>query len=570
MANKSIFKSNKTRNSVVVEAADCVNNAGGVAYKQTDKHALAQYCLTGTISNTFYSNAEAQLDEILKLSKKVPTEFIAKLAVYAREHGYMKDTPAVLCAILAVRDVELLKKVFPLVMDNGKMVRNFVQIIRSGKVGRKSFGSSLKKMIQKWITSRHENQLFRDSVGNDPSLCDVIKMVRPRPADKVRENLYAYITGHLSFSMKNDKLTIAKTIPCKGEVKTVKVSSKDIPKIICEYETYKLTKNGEVPDVPFQMLTALDLGKKEWTSIADNAKWTMTRMNLNTFNRHGVFEDRKMIAKIASRLSSKEEIQKAKIFPYQLFAAYMNTEDVPHEIKEALQDAMEIAIDNIPSIDCQVYIACDTSGSMSSNITGNRGSASSKIRCIDVAALISSAILRKNPSAKILPFDTTVHKCNFNPRDSVMTNARTLAKFGGGGTSCAAPIATLNASNAKGDLVIMISDNESWASFNKQNYYGDSGTEMSSAWKQFKLRNPNAKLICLDLVPNNHSQAKNSEDVLNIGGFSDIIFDIFASFIKGDLFNEAFTAVIESVSLDSKNVRKALSSEKIEVEKAKK
>ena len=44
-----------------------------------------------------------------------------------------------------------------------------------------------------------------------------------------------------------------------------------------------------VPDVPFQMLTALALGRNGWSAIARQASWQTTRMNLNTFLRHGVF-----------------------------------------------------------------------------------------------------------------------------------------------------------------------------------------------------------------------------------------------------------------------------------------
>lgn len=47
--------------------------------------------------------------------------------------------------------------------------------------------------------------------------------------------------------------------------------------------------NTEVPDVPFQMLTSLKPGRQEWQAIARNASWQMTRMNLNTFVRQGVF-----------------------------------------------------------------------------------------------------------------------------------------------------------------------------------------------------------------------------------------------------------------------------------------
>ena len=50
-----------------------------------------------------------------------------------------------------------------------------------------------------------------------------------------------------------------------------------------------------------------------------------------------------------------------------------------------------------------------------------------------------------------------------NPRDSIMTNAEKLADIGGGGTACSAPLRLLNHEKARVDMVIIVSDNESWA-----------------------------------------------------------------------------------------------------------
>ena len=111
-------------------------------YALAPKHALAQLAATGCFGNTYYATAETQLDELRKLIDQVDDNvYLAKLAVYARERAYMKDMPALLCAILAVQGPGLLKRIFHRVIDNGKMLRNFVQIIRSGRVGRRSLGS---------------------------------------------------------------------------------------------------------------------------------------------------------------------------------------------------------------------------------------------------------------------------------------------------------------------------------------------------------------------------------------------------------------------------------------------
>ena len=70
------------------------------------------------------------------------------------------------------------------------------------------------------------------------------------------------------------------------------------------------------------MLTALPLSNSDWAAIASRAPWQMTRMNLNTFARHGVFKQKGMTARIAKRLRHPEAIAKARVFPYQLMVAY--------------------------------------------------------------------------------------------------------------------------------------------------------------------------------------------------------------------------------------------------------
>src|ERR687889_583426 len=135
MANKTLFKSLVGK---LVPAADARNEHGAPAYALTPKQALAQYAATGCLTRTFYAKAEEQLSVVLGLCEKVEPEFVAKTAVYARERGLMKDMPALLLAVLAAKDVKLLARVFPRVVDNGKMLRNFVQIVRSGVAGRQS------------------------------------------------------------------------------------------------------------------------------------------------------------------------------------------------------------------------------------------------------------------------------------------------------------------------------------------------------------------------------------------------------------------------------------------------
>lgn len=151
-----------------------INEAGGRAYALTPEHALAQYALVGCLTSTFYADATTQLEQVLALSQELSPEFLAKLAIYCRQRGYMKDMPALLVAVLAKRGPEYLPLVFNAVIDNGKMLRNVVQIIRSGVVGRKSLGSRPKKLVQAWLNSASEKALLHAGAGNNPSLADVV------------------------------------------------------------------------------------------------------------------------------------------------------------------------------------------------------------------------------------------------------------------------------------------------------------------------------------------------------------------------------------------------------------
>ena len=296
------------------------------------------------------------------------------------------------------------------------------------------------------------------------------------------------------------------------------------------------------------MLTALPLIAKDWKQIARSAGWQMTRMNLNTFQRHCVFRDAEIVEIIANRLRDPEAIRKARVFPYQLLAAYKaavaNTA-IPRQITEALQDAMEIATGNVPKIRGTVWIFPDVSGSMHSAVTGYRKGATSAVRCIDVAALVAASVLRRNPLAEVIPFHDRVVKEPLNPRDSVMTNANKLAALPSGGTNCSAPLYELNRRKAKGDLIIYVRTRI----VGHSTVGMSSGTETMRQWNEFKTRNRDAKLICIDVQPYAHTQAKERADILNVGGFSDQVFSLIAEFAGGTLSTDHWVGVIENVEV---------------------
>jgi 60 kDa SS-A/Ro ribonucleoprotein len=527
MANKSIFASPR---GALITGTDARNHHGTPAYAMTPEHKLAQIAMTGTMNATFYAQGQDQLAELLQAAQQVEPEFVAKTAIYARTRGHMKDAPALLMAWLSMVQTEHFALAFDRVIDNGKMLRNFVQIMRSGATGRKSLGTRPKRMVRRWLEQASDAEIMRAAVGQDPSLADVIKMMHPKPADASREAFFAWLIG------KPHDMAV-------------------LPEIVTAFETFKRDPKAPVPDVPFQMLTALPLGKEHW-AIGRKAGWHMLRMNLATFARQGAFEVKGFDRHVAERLRDPEAIAKARVLPYQLMTAYAMTSGglkgtrntVPYQVREALQDAMEIAIDNVPNVAGRVVICPDVSGSMSSPVTGHRKGATTTVRCIDVAGLMAAAMLRTNRKARVLPFEQKVvplKRVDLNPRDSVMTNAAKLAAIGGGGTNCSAPIRQLVQEKAEVDLVIIVSDNESWVDARPKGR----GTGLMEAWQELKVKNPNARLVCIDIQPYGTLQAVNREDILNVGGFSDAVFEVIDAFTQGKLGPDYWAGEIEKVRL---------------------
>lgn len=513
--NKNLFK---TSSSSSVAIADTVNEAGGLAYSMSDEHALAQLVVTGCFNSTFYASSTDQLDKIKSLAEKCSSQFLAQCAVYGHEVAKMKDTPAYLLAVLCARgELDLVSKCFNRIITNSKMLANFVQVIRSGVTGRKSFGTAIKNLISNWITSKSSDQLFNSSIGlSQPSFSDIIKMVHPKPSSMAQSNMIGYLLG------KEHDI-------------------RQLPERIRNFELLKKGESEDIPNVDFRCLSNLTLSDEQWKSLALNMSWNTLRMNINTLSRHNVFSCQKTTRLLADKLSNENEVKKNNAFPYQLLTTYQNTTDCPSEISNALQQAMETATANVSAIgDGNVAILVDISGSMSSPVTGY-SSASSKTQCYDVAAMMASTILRQNQNGVVIPFHTQVELVSLNPFDSIITNSNKIKALPNGGTDCSCAMRYMNSIKSNSSTVIMISDNMSWSQ-----YYGiySKATGLANEWSIYKRRVKNAKLVLIDIQPYTSTQIQEQKDVLCVGGFNDAVFSVINNFANGS--KQTFVEVINN------------------------
>ena len=502
MANKALFASAIAK---LLPAADTSNREGAPAYAYAPQAKLAQLAATGTLADSFYGAAEDHLAEAIEAARAVDPLFVAKAAIYARQAGAMKDMPALLAAYLTVAEPDLAVRVFGRVIDTGRMLRSFVQIMRSGQIGRTSLGTRPKRLVKSWLEAASIRDLMAAATGNDPSLADIVRMVHPKPADAARRAFYGWLIG-----------------------KPYDVAA--LPAEIAAFEVWKQDCSRDLPPVPFEWLTAEPLSSEQWATLAGRMGWQALRMNLNTLARNGAFDVKGTAEAIAARLADGQALSKVRPMPYQLQMALAAAgPGVPLKVQAALEDALEQSLGRVPVVAGRVVVCPDVSGSMSMPVTGYRKGASSKVRCIDVAALVAAAMLRTNREARVMPFECDVVKLRLDPKARVAVNAAALGKVGGGGTNVSAPLARLNAEKADVDLVVIVSDNQSWVDATK-----GGATATMREWDRLVRRNRGARLICVDIAPYGSTQASGRGDILNVGGFSDAVFDTIASFARGE------------------------------------
>jgi 60 kDa SS-A/Ro ribonucleoprotein len=494
------------------------NDSGGVAYAMTHEHALAQYAVTGMLDSLVLQSAEVQFERVLQISQNCSSEYIAKLAIYAHEKGLMKDMPALLLAILLKRDKSFFEPTFDRVITNGRMLRTFVNVVRSGRLGFRSFGSLAKRKIQQWLNSASDKTVINASIGKSPSLKDIILMVHPKAPDEKRNQLYRWVCD---MDCQEDKL----------------------PEQLQLY--LKLKRNLEaaekLPDVPFQMYTSMGLTTEGWKHIAKNATWNQTRMNLATFERHGVLSDREMESQIAERLKSHRDILGSKAMPYSIFSAY-KAANGSELIKRALNTAAEMSLDNVPEIKGKTVIAIDISGSMTQRVNMK-----SNVTCMDIAGLFASALMSKNKDVDIILFNTSARR--YIPRyNRILDITMELASMSYGGTDCSSAMEYVRNNYTRDrlpDNIIMISDNESWA--DAKNRPGYTGTY--AHFLEIKKNNPRARMVNLDIAPHASAQTVSGSDVLNIGGFTDSVFQVMAMFFESKGNPDFWVNQIKSIQL---------------------
>lgn len=385
------------------------NKSGHSAYSMTAKSKLVTQVLTSFFNeNKFYGDNSAEMQETIKEVIYTDPGFVANLAVFARREFNMRSVSHVLIAYLA-HEV------------NGKpYARNAINAV-----------------------------CVRGDDATEIMACYLDLFGKPIPN--------ALKNGIADAMRRFDEYTLAKY---KGNGKAVKMRDllclcRPTPKNEEQSDMWKRLLNDEL-ETPYTWETELSANgnnAKTWENLIDSGKVGYMALLRNL--RNILNANPKNVNKVLDTIQNPEMVKRSKQLPFRYLSAYKELENIGgSRVFDALENAVEASVENIPKLEGTTVIAVDTSGSMSSAI-----SAKSTVKCYEIAMMLGLIANKICENSIFYTFDTAIKKHPVSSRNGVLYTTVHSASCGGG-TRMHLPFVAMIQEKINADRVIVISDNE--------------------------------------------------------------------------------------------------------------
>ena len=403
---------------------------GAPSFKMDYKLELYQTVVTTLFGEPkFYEGSDDRAKRITRLVKRCveagDAEFVAKLAVYAREKMYLRSVPVFLVVTLlsVLRQVDgaefnKSRQTVARAIQRADEIREMFaageQIFGDPK-DNKAFKRQMPMALKRGIGdafNKFDAYQFRKYSGGKGSVkfTDVMRVVHPRPESGEKNDLFKQIM--------------------EG----------NLPQIDT-WET-KIANEGSTAE--------------NWQAVADNKKtgYMAKLRNLRNFVKHDVD-----LTNTINHLTNPIAVANSKQLPFRFYTAYrelggetledghyfyggcrgyLETEKVTGspELLSALEDAFDLSVCNLPDMGDDVLIVADQSGSMWSPIS-NKGT----VTCTEIAGVLGSAVwynqvANLGKKAMVAGFASRGKVYNWSKRTSSLSAAKQMMNTNLGGSTC--------------------------------------------------------------------------------------------------------------------------------------
>ncbi len=475
-----------------------------------------QCLMTNTLGSTFYASQKDIIAGAAKLhhdmlsgvdikgpASLLPSEALgdrlvlaAQMIVYARNEGFMRTQPIYGLAKLSAAGAvgrALFESIFPLVIRTPNDLMDFASIVQG--MGRGQGGRCIKRVAGEWLVSRlTEYWAIKYGAKKEGgySLRDLFRAYHPKMA-KTKSNTKQ--RDLVDYILRDEwRLLLQPQITAFETLKGIGVAGKAKDKIAY------ITK-GRLPHEVASPFAGKD--PAVWAAIAGQMPIFALLRHLATLERHGLLPS--VVDHITKVFSDPKIVLKSKIFPYRFLDAM---EKVSHGlVRDALRDAVEISMANIPDLPGRTVVMIDRSGSMASYVR--------------MAAIFGIGLAKKSEDCRVFAFNTELEECHVSRRDSVLSQASQLQARGGTDTSL--PVEYITQEQHFADNIILIGDEQQ-----------NAGTAFYKAIERYRKKvNRDVKVFMVNVAPYTGAALLPPERAFYLFGWSDRILQFISMAAKG-------------------------------------
>ena len=474
---------------------DAVNHAGGLAYAQGAKVALAALLLTSFLTDQYYRDARSTLHELVRLIHAVDPLYAAKAAVFARTRFGMRSVTHVVAGETAsrVKGEQWPKRFYEAVVERPDDVTEILSYYASAH-GLRPLPNSLKKGLARALRGFDDYELAKYRAGKRSiSLVDAVNLCHPQATPSLTR-------------LMNGTLTPADT----WEV--------------------ALTRAGQAARRDSHRAA---LKRRAWRRLLREHKLGYFALLRNLRNIIATC-DEECLALAARGLEDRGALRASRIFPIRIHTALVHLQPIaPSVIVHALEEALELAFENVPVLDGRTLVAVDASGSMVAGSMVEGGA----VPPIDKAILFAAGIVKRSHSDVML-FSNDAELVAVDPSASIADMSAWLrARVAAAGTNFNA---VFERARLAYDRIIILSDMQAWI----EDEHGRSVP--TSALARYRRRTgADPHVYAIDLCGYGTSQLPAGR-VYQLAGFSEKLFDVMPA-LEQD--REALVHAIEAIPI---------------------
>lgn len=458
-----------SRFNIATAPTKTTNLAGGQAYAETKEIALLSILLTSFGDDKFYEKSGDLFERLKHLVSVNDAKFVAKAAIYARTKFGMRSITHVAAAFLAkhISGQEWGKNFYDKIVyrpDDMAEIISFYYSQGNTKLA-KAIANGFALAIGRF--DGYSLAKYRGE-GKAWKLVDIVNMVRPKPSEKNAEILKSLVSGALISTDENETWETA------------------------------LTKAGQEGKTEEEKAT---LKKAAWVRLISEGKLKYFAALRNI--RNVIEQAPEALDGLLSIITDEKQIKKSLVLPFRFITAFeevskLTDGKIVRKALQALNQAVDISISNVPVFDGETLVVLDVSGSMQG-------------RPAQIGSLFAAVIAKSN-NADFMVFSDRAAYRNVNISDSTITIANSI-RFASGGTNFHSIFET---ANKKYDRIILLSDMQGWMG-------GNAPTQTFNHYKTKHGANP--FIYSFDL--NGYGTLQFPEqNIFAIAGFSEKILDV--------------------------------------------